>query len=162
MIYTLLKDLPTALPENMTVGAVLKREDPRDALVLSKHHEGKCLKTLPAGSIIGISHSKIQCSVFSVIRPIQFFWLFAGTSSLRRIAQILRTNSHLKVHDIRGNLNTRLAKLDALDSKYAGIVLGKIALIKILLNQLSFCSYSFMVFVYLPMFAYLLDLIVCN
>lgn len=48
-----LKDLPTALPDDMTIGAVLKREDPRDALVLSKQHEGKCLKTLPAGSIIG-------------------------------------------------------------------------------------------------------------
>lgn len=49
-----LKDLPTTLPDNMTIGAVLEREDPRDALVLAKHHEGKCLKTLPAGSIIGI------------------------------------------------------------------------------------------------------------
>lgn len=48
-----LKDLPTALPENMSIGAVLKREDPRDALVLAKQYEGHCLQTLPAGSIIG-------------------------------------------------------------------------------------------------------------
>lgn len=48
-----LKDLPTTLPEGMVIGAVLEREDPRDALVLTKEHEGKCLKDLPAGSIIG-------------------------------------------------------------------------------------------------------------
>lgn len=54
-----LKDLPTALPEGMLIGAVLEREDPRDSLVLAKEHEGKCLKSLPEGSIIGtIIYSK--------------------------------------------------------------------------------------------------------
>lgn len=48
-----LKDLPTVLPDGMAIGAVLEREDARDALVLAKQHEGKCLKTLPEGSIIG-------------------------------------------------------------------------------------------------------------
>lgn len=48
-----LKDLPTSLPDGMAIGAVLEREDPRDSLVLAKQHEGKCLKTLPEGSIIG-------------------------------------------------------------------------------------------------------------
>lgn len=48
-----LKDLPTQLPEGMSIGAVLEREDPRDSLVLAHQHEGKCLKSLPEGSIIG-------------------------------------------------------------------------------------------------------------
>ncbi|XP_031640329.1 uncharacterized protein LOC116352137 [Contarinia nasturtii] len=101
-----LKDLPTALPDGMAIGAVLKREDARDALVLAKQHAGKCLKTLPQGSII-------------------------GTSSLRRTAQISRLYPHLKVEDIRGNLNTRLAKLDAEDSKYAGIILAQAGLVRL-------------------------------
>lgn len=50
-----LKDLPTALPDGMAIGAVLEREDARDALVLAKQHAGKSLKTLPEGSIIGIA-----------------------------------------------------------------------------------------------------------
>lgn len=60
-----------------------------------------------------------------------FCKLHAGTSSLRRIAQISRLYPHLKVHDIRGNLNTRLAKLDATESKYAGIVLAQAGLVRL-------------------------------
>lgn len=100
-----LKDLPTALPDGMAIGAVLEREDPRDALVLAKCHEGKCLQTLPKGSVI-------------------------GTSSLRRTAQLSRKYPHLEVHDIRGNLNTRLAKLDVAGSKYAGIILAQAGLVR--------------------------------
>ncbi len=48
-----LKDLPTALPAGMAIGAVLEREDPRDALVLNNKFEGKTLATLPEGSIVG-------------------------------------------------------------------------------------------------------------
>lgn len=48
-----LKDLPTALPDGMAIGAVLEREDARDALVLAKHNDGKTFQTLPEGSIIG-------------------------------------------------------------------------------------------------------------
>lgn len=100
-----LKDLPTCLPDGMAIGAVLEREDPRDALVLAKFHEGKCLQTLPKGSVI-------------------------GTSSLRRTAQLTRNYPHLEVQDIRGNLNTRLAKLDATGSKYAGIILAQAGLVR--------------------------------
>lgn len=100
-----LKDLPTCLPDGMTIGAVLEREDPRDALVLAKCHEGKCLRSLPKGSVI-------------------------GTSSLRRTAQLSRKYPHLKVQDIRGNLNTRLAKLDAPNSNYAGIILAQAGLVR--------------------------------
>lgn len=100
-----LKDLPTQLPPNMVIGAVLEREDPRDALVLNENYAGKTLATLPPHSII-------------------------GTSSLRRTAQIARRYPHLIVQDIRGNLNTRLAKLDDKNSKFAGIVLAYSGLIR--------------------------------
>lgn len=49
-----LKDLPTVLPDGMSIGAVLEREDARDALVLAKQYDGKCFRTLPEGSIIGL------------------------------------------------------------------------------------------------------------
>lgn len=98
-----LKDLPTQLPHGMCIGAVLEREDARDALVLNSKFTGHKLQDLPAGSLI-------------------------GTSSLRRSAQLARKYSHLKVCDIRGNLNTRLAKLDALTSKFSGIILANAGL----------------------------------
>ncbi|GJQ81852.1 hypothetical protein Trydic_g9879 [Trypoxylus dichotomus] len=93
-----LKDLPTALPENMTIGVVLEREDPRDALVLHENYKYCNLDSLPGGSII-------------------------GTSSLRRSAQLHRYYPHVKVEDIRGNLNTRLRKLDELNN-YQAIILA--------------------------------------
>uniref|UniRef100_A0A1Q3G1I6 hydroxymethylbilane synthase n=1 Tax=Culex tarsalis TaxID=7177 RepID=A0A1Q3G1I6_CULTA len=100
-----LKDLPTALPLGMAIGAVLEREDPRDALVLNAAHRGKSLATLPKGSVV-------------------------GTSSLRRSAQLARKYTNLVVCDIRGNLNTRLAKLDAEGSKFAGIILAQAGLVR--------------------------------
>ncbi|XP_018325769.1 porphobilinogen deaminase isoform X2 [Agrilus planipennis] len=82
-----LKDLPTVLPDEMAIGAVLTREDPRDALVLHQNFKEHSLHTLPKGSVI-------------------------GTSSLRRTAQLARKYPDLIVKSIRGNLNTRLRKLD--------------------------------------------------
>lgn len=100
-----LKDLPTQLPFGMTIGAILERDDPRDALVVNNKFIGHKLKTLPKGSLI-------------------------GTSSLRRSAQLARNYTHLKICDIRGNLNTRLAKLDAPQSKFAGILLANAGLVR--------------------------------
>nr|CAI5867867.1 unnamed protein product [Callosobruchus analis] len=99
-----LKDLPTTLPDGMVIGAVLTREDPRDALVLRKDLNAYTLSTLPSSSII-------------------------GTSSLRRTAQLLKKYPHLKVESIRGNLNTRLRKLDELDT-YNAIILAASGLIR--------------------------------
>lgn len=79
-----LKDLPTFFPEGLTLGAVLKRAEVRDALV-SK--EGKKLSQLTSEDII-------------------------ATSSLRRKAQLLTFNPDFKIIDIRGNMNTRLTKMD--------------------------------------------------
>ncbi|XP_052902204.1 uncharacterized protein LOC128309775 [Anopheles moucheti] len=105
-----LKDLPTSLPLGMAIGAVLEREDARDALVLNERHRGCTLATLPHGSIV-------------------------GTSSLRRSAQLARYYTHLSVCDIRGNLNTRLAKLDADTSKFAGIILAQAGLVRMGWNK---------------------------
>ncbi|XP_057319562.1 porphobilinogen deaminase [Microplitis mediator] len=94
-----LKDLPTTLPTGMALGAIMKREDPRDAVVMSKKMSDKTLSTLPSGSVI-------------------------GTSSLRRSAQLARSLPHLEVRSIRGNLNTRLKKLDDKDGPFAAIILA--------------------------------------
>ncbi|CAN9510971.1 unnamed protein product [Ophioblennius macclurei] len=93
-----LKDLPTTLPPGFTIGAVLKRENPNDAVVLHPKHAGKTLDSLPENSVI-------------------------GTSSLRRAAQLKKRFPHLDFKDIRGNLNTRLKKLDDKDD-FSAIILA--------------------------------------
>ncbi|MDZ5712379.1 hydroxymethylbilane synthase [Jeotgalibacillus haloalkalitolerans] len=79
-----MKDMPAELPEGLIIGSIPVREDPRDALI-SKNNE--TLAELPAGAIV-------------------------GTSSLRRGAQILAVRPDLKVEWIRGNIDTRLKKLE--------------------------------------------------
>lgn len=91
-----LKDVPTRLPPGLTIAAVTEREDPRDVLLLPHGAAGR-LRSLPAGSRV-------------------------GTSSLRRRAQLLATRPDLVVLDLRGNLNTRLNKLD--DGGYDAIILA--------------------------------------
>jgi hydroxymethylbilane synthase len=83
-----LKDLPTQLPEGLILGCVTEREDPADALVVHDKHRDKTLETLPEGSVV-------------------------GTSSLRRLAQLRHHFPHLTFNDVRGNVITRLEKLDA-------------------------------------------------
>ncbi|MFM8463648.1 MAG: hydroxymethylbilane synthase, partial [Burkholderiaceae bacterium] len=89
-----LKDVPMELPEGFTLAAVLEREDPRDAFVSNDYDS---LESLPAGAIV-------------------------GTSSLRRQALIAARFPRLKIHPLRGNLDTRLAKLDR--GEYAAIILA--------------------------------------
>lgn len=83
-----LKDLPTNLPEGLMLGCVTEREDPADALVVHARHADKSLATLPEGSVV-------------------------GTSSLRRLAQLRHHYPQLTFKDVRGNVITRLEKLDA-------------------------------------------------
>lgn len=92
-----LKDLPTNLPEGLMLGCVTKRVDPADALVVHEKHKNKQLHTLPDGAVV-------------------------GTSSLRRLAQLRHHFPHLQFKDVRGNVNTRLAKLDA--GEYDAIILA--------------------------------------
>lgn len=85
-----LKDLPTNLPDGLMLGCVTEREDPADALVVHARHQDKNLASLPAGAVV-------------------------GTSSLRRLAQLKYHYPHLLFKDVRGNVITRLEKLDSGD-----------------------------------------------
>ncbi|KAJ2724774.1 hypothetical protein GGI07_001735 [Coemansia sp. Benny D115] len=94
-----LKDMPTQLPEGMQLMAVTQREDPRDAVIMHTKHQGKTIEDLPKDSVI-------------------------GTGSVRRVAQLRRLYPHLQFKDIRGNLTTRMAKLDAPDSPFDALILA--------------------------------------
>ena len=89
-----MKDVPAELPDGLEIGAILEREDPRDAFV--SNHYGQ-IDELPLGARV-------------------------GTSSLRRQCQLRAMRPDLEIHDLRGNVNTRLAKLD--DGQYDAIVLA--------------------------------------
>jgi hydroxymethylbilane synthase len=89
-----MKDVPAQLPEGYALAAILAREDPRDAFV-SVNHEN--LAALGPGAVV-------------------------GTSSLRRQAQIAARHPQLEIRPLRGNVETRLAKLDR--GEYAAIVLA--------------------------------------
>jgi hydroxymethylbilane synthase len=92
--------MPTQLPEHLELGAILEREDPRDALIISPRlPKDTTLATLPQGAVI-------------------------GTSSVRRAAQLRRIFPHLQYADLRGNVGTRLGKLDKEDSQYSAIILA--------------------------------------
>ena len=92
-----LKDLPTVLPENLHISAVLKREDVRDALVVGKESNANSISDLPENAVV-------------------------GTSSLRRASQIKNLRPDLQIKDLRGNVDTRIAKLDA--GEYDAIILA--------------------------------------
>ncbi len=83
-----LKDLPTNLPEGLILGCITKREDPADALVVNSKNEKYQLESMPPGSVV-------------------------GTSSLRRLAQLRHFFPELIFKDVRGNVITRLEKLDS-------------------------------------------------
>ena len=89
-----LKDVPMELPEGFTLAAVLEREDPRDAFVAN---DFASLAELPEGAVV-------------------------GSSSLRRVTQLLSLRPDLRVEPLRGNLDTRLRKLD--EGGYHAIVLA--------------------------------------
>lgn len=99
--------MPTHLPDNLLLGAILEREDPSDALIISPRlPKETTLATLPQGATI-------------------------GTSSVRRAAQLRKLYPHLKFADLRGNVGTRLGKLDAEDSQYSAIILATAGLNRI-------------------------------
>jgi hydroxymethylbilane synthase len=89
-----LKDVPMELPEGFCLACVMEREDPRDALVSNRYAS---LADLPLGAVV-------------------------GTSSLRRVALLRALRPDLKIEPLRGNLDTRLRKLD--DGLYDAIVLA--------------------------------------
>jgi hydroxymethylbilane synthase len=100
-----LKDVPMDLPEGFQLAAVLEREDPRDAFVSNDYDS---LDALPAGAVV-------------------------GTSSLRRQALVAARYPHLVIRPLRGNLDTRLGKLDR--GEYAAIILAAAGLKRLGLPQ---------------------------
>src|ERR1700744_6018441 len=100
-----MKDVPVALPPGLAIAAVLKREDPRDVFVSNK---AETLAGLPQGAVI-------------------------GTSSVRREAQVRRARPDLKCVLLRGNVDTRLRKLDA--GEMAPILLALAGLKRLVLEN---------------------------
>jgi len=96
-----MKDVPMDFPEGLGLYCICEREDPRDAFVSNTYAS---LDALPPGSVV-------------------------GTSSLRRQAQLLARRPDLKIQFLRGNVNTRLAKLDA--GEYDAIILAAAGLIRL-------------------------------
>src|SRR5262245_53779107 len=88
------KDVPAALPEGYTLAAMLEREDPRDALVANRYRH---LGELPAGARV-------------------------GTSSLRRECQLRARYPRLRIEPLRGNVDTRLRKLD--EGQFEAVILA--------------------------------------
>ena len=96
-----LKDVPMELPAGFVLAAVWEREDPRDAFVSNRYAS---LAELPQGAVV-------------------------GTSSLRRVVQLLSLRSDLRIEPLRGNLDTRLRKLD--DGGFDAIVLAAAGLMRL-------------------------------
>lgn len=98
-----LKDMPTTLPPGCVLGCITEREDPRDVVVFPKgsSKEGRYarLADLPEGAVV-------------------------GTSSVRRAAQLKRKYPGLRFSDIRGNIDTRMKKVDAEDAVYDCTILA--------------------------------------
>ena len=89
-----LKDMPVVVPEGLVITAITQRADPGDAFVSSKYES---FQQLPAGAKV-------------------------GTSSLRRKAQLLHARPDLQIEDLRGNVNTRLRKME--EKNFDGIILA--------------------------------------
>ncbi|WP_022851043.1 hydroxymethylbilane synthase [Limisalsivibrio acetivorans] len=96
-----MKDVPMELPEGLTLYASPKGECPEDAFVSNKF---KTLDDLPEGSVV-------------------------GTSSLRRKVQLMKVRPDLEINDLRGNVNTRLRKLD--EGQYDAIILARAGLVRL-------------------------------
>ena len=103
-----LKDLPTIVPESLAISAICEREDPRDALVLRKYAEIGSLRELPLGAVV-------------------------GTSSQRRLSQLKALRDDLVVKDLRGNVDTRVRKLD--EGQYDALILASAGLIRLGLRE---------------------------
>ncbi|MDT5296055.1 MAG: hydroxymethylbilane synthase [Acidobacteriota bacterium] len=105
-----LKDLPTVIPEGLSITATPAREDPRDALILRTDADARnaSLKNLPKRAVV-------------------------GTSSLRRIAQLKHARPDVEIKDLRGNVDTRLRKLDA--GEYDALILAAAGLRRLGLGE---------------------------
>ena len=105
-----LKDLPTTLPDRLAIAAITEREDPRDALVLREN--------------LSINHPSVKTLPESAV---------VGTSSLRRVSQVKHPRPDLVIKDLRGNVDTRLRKLDA--GEYDAVILASAGLRRLGFSQ---------------------------
>lgn len=96
-----MKDVPMTFPEGLGLATICEREDPRDAFVSNQYTN---LDELPAGAVV-------------------------GTSSLRRQCQLMNKYPHLQIKSLRGNVGTRLSKLD--NGEYDAIILAAAGLIRL-------------------------------
>jgi hydroxymethylbilane synthase len=119
------KDMPAVLPDGLTIAAVLPREDPLDAIVLPERDR-------PATGSAGTLLSPVDAFSQTVTEVAGSSPSF-GTGSVRRIAQLMRVFPAARFSPIRGNLDTRLRKLDAGD--YDALVLAAAGL-----RRLGFAS----------------------
>jgi len=103
-----LKDLPTILPDRLSIAAICEREDPRDALVLRSGSKNGSLLHLQEGAVV-------------------------GTSSQRRLAQLKALRSDVVVRDLRGNVDTRIRKLD--EGQYDAVILASAGLVRLGLQE---------------------------
>ena len=103
-----LKDLPTILADGLTISAICEREDPRDALVLRAGSNVNAFDALPRGAIV-------------------------GTSSQRRVAQLRCWRDDLVIEDLRGNVDTRIRKLD--EGQYDAVILASAGLVRLGLRE---------------------------
>src|ERR1043166_7255992 len=99
-----LKDLPTVLADGLTISAICEREDPRDALVLRAESTVDAIENLRRGAIV-------------------------GTSSQRRVAQLRSWRDDLVIEDLRGNVDTRIRKLD--EGQYDAVILASAGLVRL-------------------------------
>lgn len=106
LIVHSLKDMPTNLPEEFELGCIVKREDPSDAVLMEINSPYKSLKDLPKGSVV-------------------------GTSSVRRSAQLKKNFPNLIFQSIRGNLQTRIQKLDDPNTEFKCIILATAGLTRL-------------------------------
>lgn len=107
-----IKDVPAVLPPGLRVAHIMERENPHDAFV-SNHFQNP--ESLPEGAHV-------------------------GTCSLRRQAQLMARFPHLEVHNLRGNVNTRLSKLD--NGEYDAIILAAAGLIRLGMQERIACELS--------------------
>jgi len=105
-----LKDVPTKLKEGCEIVPVLDREDRRDCLVVKKGLTYRTLEELPPGSVV-------------------------GTGSVRRVAQMKRRFPLLVFKDVRGNIDTRLEKLDSPNLPYTALILASAGLLRLSLHD---------------------------
>ena len=103
-----LKDLPTILADGLTISAICEREDPRDALVLRAGSTVEAIENLRRGAIV-------------------------GTSSQRRVAQLRSWRDDLVIEDLRGNVDTRIRKLD--EGQYDAVILASAGLVRLGLQE---------------------------